>query len=85
MLDAIDYHVPMVDSKYHVRCVVCDSRIVDQIHFYQIVGKIPLIASIESPRALMRLGEIAPWRGRNLDLVGLLVSRHITYNSQLVG
>jgi hypothetical protein len=25
----------------------------------------------------MRLGEIAAWRGQNLELVGLLVSRHI--------
>lgn len=43
--------------------------------------RIPLIASIESPSALMRLGEIASWEGgQNFDLVGLLVSRRALWH-----
>lgn len=34
--------------------------------------KTPVIASIESPEALMNIAHIAGWRGRGMELVGLL-------------
>lgn len=34
--------------------------------------KIPLVASIESPQALMNLGQIAAWQGKALELVGIM-------------
>lgn len=40
--------------------------------------KTPVVASIESPQALLNLGEIAAWKGRALELVGLMVSVQLT-------
>jgi hypothetical protein len=80
MLTAVDHLIVSLRDKHREsastqhRCPSTSAA--DLTSFAQITAhpKTPVIASIESPEALMNIAHIAGWRGRGMELVGLLVS-----------